>query len=37
MKSLEPRTFQGSTMGDTSLQGEAEASLDIGARLKEMW
>ena len=37
MKCLEPRTFQGSMMGDASLQGEAESSLDIGARLKEMW
>jgi DNA helicase-2/ATP-dependent DNA helicase PcrA len=37
MKSLEPRTFQGSSMGDASLQGSAESSLDISARLKEMW
>ncbi|MEJ1960251.1 MAG: ATP-dependent helicase [Gammaproteobacteria bacterium] len=37
MKCLEPRVFQGSSMGDASLQGSAEATLDIGARLKEMW
>jgi DNA helicase-2/ATP-dependent DNA helicase PcrA len=37
LKCLEPRTFQGSTMGEASLTGSAEASLDIGARLKEMW
>jgi DNA helicase-2/ATP-dependent DNA helicase PcrA len=37
MKCFEPRTFQGSSIGDASLQGSADASLDIGARLKEMW
>jgi len=38
LKALEPRTFQGSTMGDTALSGGSDdTSLDIGARLKEMW
>jgi DNA helicase-2/ATP-dependent DNA helicase PcrA len=37
LKCLEPRTFHGSTMGDTALQGAADTSLDVGARLKEMW
>ena len=37
MKCLEPRTFQGSTMGESALAGSADTSLDIGARLKEMW
>jgi DNA helicase-2/ATP-dependent DNA helicase PcrA len=38
LKCFEARTFQGSAMGDASLQGSGEAAtLDIGARLKEMW
>lgn len=37
LKCLEPRTFQGTTIGDAALQGSADTSLDIGARLKEMW
>jgi len=37
LKCFEPRTFQGSSMGDAGLQGAADASLDVGARLKEMW
>lgn len=36
-KCFEPRTFQGSAMGDTALQASAESTLDVGARLKEMW
>jgi DNA helicase II / ATP-dependent DNA helicase PcrA len=36
-KCFEARTFQGSAMGDASLQGTADTSLDVGARLKEMW
>jgi len=36
-KCFEARTFQGSAMGDTALQGTADTSLDVGARLKEMW
>jgi len=37
LKSLEPRTFQGSVMGDAGLQESGDTSLDVGARLKEMW
>ena len=37
LKSLEPRTFQSTVMGDAGLQGSADTSLDVGARLKEMW
>jgi DNA helicase-2/ATP-dependent DNA helicase PcrA len=38
LKCFEARTFQGSAMGDASLQGSGDtAALDIGARLKEMW
>jgi DNA helicase II / ATP-dependent DNA helicase PcrA len=37
LKCFEPRTFIGSAMGDASLQGTTDSSLDIGARLKEMW
>jgi len=38
LKCLEPRTFQGTNMGDAGLQsGSADSSLDVGARLKEMW
>ena len=37
LRCLEPRTYQGTTMGDGALEGAADASLDVGARLKEMW
>jgi DNA helicase-2/ATP-dependent DNA helicase PcrA len=37
LKCLEPRAFQSTTMGDSALQGSADTSLDVGARLKEMW
>jgi ATP-dependent DNA helicase UvrD/PcrA len=36
MKCLETKTYQGS-VGEGTLQGEAESVLDVGARLKEMW
>ena len=35
LKCLEPHTFQGSTVGDAALDGSADTSLDISARLKE--
>ncbi|HEY1283844.1 MAG TPA: ATP-dependent helicase [Steroidobacteraceae bacterium] len=37
LKCLEARTYQSTMMEAAGLQGEAEASLDIGARVKEMW
>jgi DNA helicase-2/ATP-dependent DNA helicase PcrA len=38
LKCFEARTFHGSSIGDGALQGSTEeATLDIGARLKEMW
>ncbi|MEA3181091.1 MAG: ATP-dependent helicase UvrD/PcrA [Gammaproteobacteria bacterium] len=39
LKTLEPTTFQGSSLGgDIALQGgAAESTLDITARMKEMW
>jgi DNA helicase-2/ATP-dependent DNA helicase PcrA len=37
LKSLEARSFQSSTMSDAALDGAADTSLDVGARLKEMW
>jgi DNA helicase-2/ATP-dependent DNA helicase PcrA len=36
-KCFDTRTFQSSVMGDASLTGTADTSLDVGARLKEMW
>jgi DNA helicase-2/ATP-dependent DNA helicase PcrA len=38
LKCFEAKSFQGFAMGDATLQGGAEeATLDVGARLKEMW
>ena len=38
LRTLEPSTFQGSSLSsDVSLQGSAESTLDITARMKEMW
>lgn len=37
LKCLESTTFQGSTATEAVLQGAAETTLDVGARLKEMW
>jgi DNA helicase-2/ATP-dependent DNA helicase PcrA len=38
LKCFDAKTFQGSAVGDATLQGSTtEATLDIGARLKEMW
>jgi DNA helicase-2/ATP-dependent DNA helicase PcrA len=38
LKTLEPSTFQGSSMGDVTLTaGGSESTLDITARMKEMW
>jgi DNA helicase II / ATP-dependent DNA helicase PcrA len=38
LKCFEAKTFQGSSIGDAALQGSAaETTLDVGARLKEMW
>jgi hypothetical protein len=38
LRCFEARTFHGSSIGDAALQGTAaEATLDVGARLKEMW
>jgi DNA helicase-2/ATP-dependent DNA helicase PcrA len=38
LKTLDPSTFQGAGFGsDISLQGSAESTLDITARMKEMW
>ena len=37
LKCLEAKTYQSSVMEAGSLHGEAEATLDVGARLKEMW
>jgi DNA helicase-2/ATP-dependent DNA helicase PcrA len=39
LKCFDAKTFQGTSIGEGTLQGSAgeEASLDIGARLKEMW
>ena len=38
LKSLEPSTFQGSNIGDVNLSaGGSESSLDITARMKDMW
>src|SRR6185436_1638208 len=38
LKCFEAKSFQGSAIGEASLQGGAEeATLDVAARLKEMW
>jgi DNA helicase-2/ATP-dependent DNA helicase PcrA len=39
LKCFDAKTFQGTSIGDATLQGNAgeDAALDIGARLKEMW
>jgi len=37
MKCFEPTTFQGSSMADASLRDSDQSTLDVGARLKEMW
>jgi DNA helicase II / ATP-dependent DNA helicase PcrA len=38
LKTLDPSTFHGSNMGDVALTaGNAESTLDITARMKEMW
>ncbi len=38
LKCFDARTFQGSAIGEGALQaGAEETTLDIGARLKEMW
>jgi len=38
LKTLEATTFQGSSLGtDVALQTNAESTLDITARMKEMW
>ncbi len=37
LKCFEAKTFEGAMIGEGSLQGAAESSLDVGARLKEMW
>jgi len=38
LKTLDPSTFHGSNMGDVALTaGSTESTLDITARMKEMW
>jgi hypothetical protein len=38
LKTLEPATFHGSNVGDVTLSaGGSESTLDITARMKEMW
>jgi DNA helicase-2/ATP-dependent DNA helicase PcrA len=38
LKTLDPLTFQGSSLGaEVTLQGANESTLDITARMKEMW
>jgi DNA helicase-2/ATP-dependent DNA helicase PcrA len=37
LKCFEPKTFEGSTVSEGSLQAAAETTVDVGARLKEMW
>jgi DNA helicase-2/ATP-dependent DNA helicase PcrA len=39
LKCFEAKSFQGSSLGDGALEGSAEepATVDVGARLKEMW
>jgi DNA helicase II / ATP-dependent DNA helicase PcrA len=38
LKTLEPGTFHGSNIGDVTLSaGSSESTLDITARMKEMW
>jgi hypothetical protein len=39
LKTLEATTFQGSSMGvgDVALQASGESTLDITARMKDMW
>jgi hypothetical protein len=38
LKCFDAKSFQGSAVGEAALQGSAEeATLDVGARLKEMW
>ncbi|HTC73833.1 MAG TPA: 3'-5' exonuclease, partial [Solirubrobacteraceae bacterium] len=39
LKTLEATTFQGSRPGDDSLQGtgEQQVTVDVGARLRDMW
>jgi DNA helicase-2/ATP-dependent DNA helicase PcrA len=39
LKTLEPSTFQGSSLGgaDINLQASSESQLDITARMKDMW
>jgi DNA helicase II / ATP-dependent DNA helicase PcrA len=37
LKTLEASTFQGSSFGDAPLQANTDSTLDITARLKEMW
>jgi len=36
-KCFDSRTFQGSSMGEGALQQANQATVDVGARLKEMW
>jgi hypothetical protein len=39
LKTLEATTFQGSSLGtaDVALQSSGESTLDITARMKDMW
>jgi DNA helicase-2/ATP-dependent DNA helicase PcrA len=37
LKTFEAKTFHGSSVGEAALQEAVGASLDVGARLKEMW
>jgi DNA helicase II / ATP-dependent DNA helicase PcrA len=39
LKMLEPTTFQGSSVagGDLQATGEQQVSVDVGARLRDMW
>jgi len=38
LKTLDPSTFHGSNVGDVALTaGSTESTLDITARMKEMW
>jgi DNA helicase-2/ATP-dependent DNA helicase PcrA len=37
LKCFEPRSFQGSSLAEGSLQDAAQSTVDVGARLKEMW
>lgn len=37
LKCFEARSFQGSSLTDAVLQDAAQSSVDVGARLKEMW